>query len=447
MIVNEVLSRSADPLLDQVELLNTTAAPIDLAGWHLSDTSANYFRYTFPAGVTIGPSEYLVLDQSQLGFAFDGPFGDDIWLLQGDPDRAGKPLRFADQLRFDATETSVSLGLWPNGDPGGTLFPMTQPTFGAANSGPQLGNAIISELHYHPAPPPAGGSIGTEDLEFVEIHNRSGTPLTLDGWQVDGFGYRFPVGVMLQPAATIVVVPFDPAAEPAKAAAFQAVYGIAQAPTLLGPATGSLQDGGETIRLLRPENLSVPTGYLLVDQLGYDNQAPWPPEADGAGQSLVRITANTFGGLPASWMADVPSPGSTTLFLPGDVNADGQINGLDVAPFVRLLLNGSYQVAADMDADGVINGLDVEPFVAVVVGPGLGAYGQDGSPLHCPQRRSTIPVFLSQVLGHRHTSVHDRIPHHTRRFRVAAARSAAELGLDTVRSETPNPASLTSPVR
>jgi hypothetical protein len=60
--------------------------------------------------------------------------------------------------------------------------------------------------------------------------------------------------------------------------------------------------------------------------------------------------------------------GTTTLL--GDVNLDGEVNGLDVDPFVDVLLNGPYQREADMNGDDVVNGLDVDPFVATVVGGG-----------------------------------------------------------------------------
>ena len=52
----------------------------------------------------------------------------------------------------------------------------------------------------------------------------------------------------------------------------------------------------------------------------------------------------------------------------GDVNSDGLVNGLDVDPFVDVLLSGPYQAEADMNEDQVVNGLDVDPFVAAVVG-------------------------------------------------------------------------------
>jgi hypothetical protein len=54
--------------------------------------------------------------------------------------------------------------------------------------------------------------------------------------------------------------------------------------------------------------------------------------------------------------------------LLGDVNLDGVVNGLDVDPFVDVLLNGPFQTEADMNEDGEVNGLDVDPFVAEVVG-------------------------------------------------------------------------------
>jgi hypothetical protein len=59
--------------------------------------------------------------------------------------------------------------------------------------------------------------------------------------------------------------------------------------------------------------------------------------------------------------------------LLGDVNLDEVVNGLDVDPFVDVLLNGPFQVEADMNEDGVVNGLDVDPFVAAVVGGGVAA--------------------------------------------------------------------------
>jgi hypothetical protein len=58
---------------------------------------------------------------------------------------------------------------------------------------------------------------------------------------------------------------------------------------------------------------------------------------------------------------------------PGDVNWDGEVNGLDVAPFVELLISGVYLASADLNYDGGVNGLDVQPFVSAVIAGGAGA--------------------------------------------------------------------------
>ena len=50
-------------------------------------------------------------------------------------------------------------------------------------------------------------------------------------------------------------------------------------------------------------------------------------------------------------------------FVLGDVNCDGEVNLLDVSPFVDLIINAGFSDKADMNADGEINLLDVQPFV------------------------------------------------------------------------------------
>lgn len=60
--------------------------------------------------------------------------------------------------------------------------------------------------------------------------------------------------------------------------------------------------------------------------------------------------------------------GSTDEVLLGDLNGDGVVNLLDVAPFVDAVSNGDYVPEADINGDGVVNLLDVEPFVALLSG-------------------------------------------------------------------------------
>lgn len=52
----------------------------------------------------------------------------------------------------------------------------------------------------------------------------------------------------------------------------------------------------------------------------------------------------------------------------GDINGDGQINLLDVDPFVEVLLSGQFNPKADINLDGVVSLLDVNPFVDLLTG-------------------------------------------------------------------------------
>lgn len=52
----------------------------------------------------------------------------------------------------------------------------------------------------------------------------------------------------------------------------------------------------------------------------------------------------------------------------GDVNTDGNVDLLDVTPFVNLLTAGGYQCEADINEDGAVDLLDVAPFVDLLSG-------------------------------------------------------------------------------
>ena len=58
--------------------------------------------------------------------------------------------------------------------------------------------------------------------------------------------------------------------------------------------------------------------------------------------------------------------------LLGDVNQDGQINLLDVGPFVTRITQGSFQAEADVNEDGLVDLLDITRFVDLLTGNGGG---------------------------------------------------------------------------
>jgi hypothetical protein len=90
---------------------------------------------------------------------------------------------------------------------------------------------------------------------------------------------------------------------------------------VFGPWQGKLDNSGEAIELLRPDNPNtnlVP--YILVEKVAYRDDDPWPAGADGLGSSLQRQPIAAFGNDPAHWFAAPPTPGAEQHAEP---SADG----------------------------------------------------------------------------------------------------------------------------
>ena len=54
--------------------------------------------------------------------------------------------------------------------------------------------------------------------------------------------------------------------------------------------------------------------------------------------------------------------------LLGDVNLDGEIDFLDIVPFINLVTGGGFQAEADIDPNGIIDFLDIVPFINILTG-------------------------------------------------------------------------------
>jgi VCBS repeat-containing protein len=316
VVVNEVLTHTDEPLTDAIELHNTTGADVDVGGWFLSDSEANFQKFQIPAGTTIPAGGYVVFDESHFNpglgtqptdFALSGAYGDEVWLLAGQT--GGGPTRFVDHVKFPAAANGESFGRWPNA--AGDLYPMQARRLGLANAGPRVGPLVISEINYN-----SGEPEGADDFEFVEVFNPTPAPVVLTEWRVrGGVDFDFAAGTSLAAWEALVVVSFNPTApaNAARTAAFRVRYGLDASVQLVGGYSGKLDNAGETVRLERPDEppLEAPTfvPHLNEDEVAYRDELPWPASADGAGNSLHRIGTDTWGHDVASWAADLPSPG------------------------------------------------------------------------------------------------------------------------------------------
>jgi hypothetical protein len=194
----------------------------------------------------------------------------------------------------------------------------------------------VTEIMYHPSPPPQGSEFSADDLEFIELQNVGSRPLNLTGITLSG-GVRFVFPDRdaasdedLQPGAIVLVV--------GNLEAFSAVYD-AGALYVAGQFEGQLSNGGE--RLVLQDRL----GKVLAD---FSYSDAWYPETDGLGSSLVIADSSLD---PAAWnqaeswfasgvLGGTPGeeefpPTTTGLQIPGDANQDGQ---LDLSDALRLLL-------------------------------------------------------------------------------------------------------------
>ena len=58
---------------------------------------------------------------------------------------------------------------------------------------------------------------------------------------------------------------------------------------------------------------------------------------------------------------------SQTISL-GDCNQDGEVNFLDITPFVGILSSGGFLEEGDANQDGVVNFTDITPFIEILTG-------------------------------------------------------------------------------
>ena len=149
------------------------------------------------------------------------------------------------------------------------------------------GSIVFNEIMYNPAVPEAS---------FVELFNTSSDyAFDLSGWRINGLGFTFPTGTLLTSRQFLVVTK--------NRVAFTQAYGVSAA--VAGEFSGQLDDGGETLTLLRPG--ATAGSELVVDRIRYDDDAPWPTEADGTGVSVQLRDAAQDNSRVSNWA--VPSGG------------------------------------------------------------------------------------------------------------------------------------------
>ena len=323
VVINEVLAHSHAEAADWIELHNTTAAPINIGGWFLSDKdgdATSLMKYMIAEGTVIPAGGYIVFYQNlHFGAASSDPGvivpfalsenGEEVVLSSG---QGGVLTGYRDYEDFGPSATGVSFGRYQKSDGSFNFVSMSTATPGAANAYPLVGPIVINEIMYNPAS-------GNQNEEYIELHNITSSPVTLfdyltnEPWKfTDGIQLTFPSDSPITiPAHGYLLVVKDPAA-------YVARYGAQPAGVqVIKYDDGSLDNGGERIELSMPGDVdnNGKRYYIRVDRVNYSDGShpvgsdPWPVLADGLGASLSRITPANYGNDVVNWKAANPSPG------------------------------------------------------------------------------------------------------------------------------------------
>ena len=310
VVINEVLShQDTDNPGDWIELHNTLGIPVNVGGWFLSDSRGNLKKYEIPAGTLIPANGYIVFTEfSHFGSAFAlSEHGDSVYLSVGSGGVLSEPA-YRETVSFGGQERDVVFGRYIRSD-GSAAFPsLVAATPGGPNAAPRVGPVVFEEIMYHP---PVGGH------EYVLLRNITGTSVELfdsanpsNVWKVSGMDFTFPAGTSLPSGEALLLV-----RNTITPAAFRAAYQVPQPISILS-YSGALDNDADTLVLKRPGNPEAGTGYvpyITVDEVKYNDSAPWPAAADGRGRALGRISSSSYANDVANWEA-VPADYIPTLY-------------------------------------------------------------------------------------------------------------------------------------
>ena len=193
LYINEFMASNATTICDSfgsysdwIELYNSTDTDMDISGFGISDNLSQPMKYRFPDGSTIAAKGYLVVfcsgNEGMQNGELHAPFGlrsygEDVVIAN----RAG---RIIDSYSFKNQETDVSVARIPDG--AGEFQSNSQPSPGYPNTGAgysafdaanrlPLGGVYISEF---------GGSTGSVASDWVELHNSTGSAVSLAGYGI-----------------------------------------------------------------------------------------------------------------------------------------------------------------------------------------------------------------------------------------------------------------------
>ncbi len=219
---------------------------------------------------------------------------------------------------------------------------------------------VINEINYN-----SSDDFNPED--WIELYNSSESPINIGTWKLkdeaNDHVFTIPENTILS-AGDFIVLCKD-------TAAFENLF--PEVNNFIGDLGFGLGGGGDMVRLFDSYE-------ILMDDVEYDDEDPWPVEADGTGATLELIHPSLDNSLPENWIASegFGTPGGVNSNdscgeVLGDINGDDAIDVLDVILMVGIIimLDNDYticeQYASDINLDGIIDILDIISLVNLIL--------------------------------------------------------------------------------
>ena len=286
---------------DWIELRNSSGATVNLNGWKITDGANSYtignisianngyrvfaedtalFSAEHPGVSRIGPTGFSLSNggESLILLNADGCIAD---LVQYDDDPPWETLADGNGATLALNEPSSDNALpwfWLAGANGGS--PGSDNGFGNPCN-PTPANIVINELNVDSSPYADPG-------DWVEFYNDGPNFANLAGWKFydEGGQYTFPANTFIGVGQYLILAEDSFAFN----AAFPGLQGQVQ---VLNGQGFTLRNKGERILLTNPEG-------CVVDDLEYDNNAPWPTGL-GTGATLSLNDSGDDNTLPGNW--------------------------------------------------------------------------------------------------------------------------------------------------
>lgn len=235
---------------------------------------------------------------------------------------------------------------------------------------------VITEIMYNP---PEGG---TDSLEFIEILNNTNATVNMAGWSLEFGAGPTVFNIPDQNLGAGQYLLFS-----VNAGAIQRNFGKA---SVQWTASG-LNNNGAPIRIKNG-------AAAIVDEVVYDDVAPWPTEPDGGGSSLVLCDPNSDNSVASNWVSAPTDAGFVIANIPVYANpgaASGCLTGLVALPDVAFVVPDKPINIDVVNNDNVPGGAATT--LTVVTGPahGTATVSSDTSILYLPSPGYCGPDVLT----------------------------------------------------